>query len=217
MTHDLTVEELCSRYLDDDLEPDERRRFERLLAADETARDRLRRLEAVVRGLDALPREPSPISLRSAVRRSVASRSAAGRWLDRVQRGLQGLVLDSPLVASFAVVLCLGASLYLLADGTARRSARPTSLVVPPGSTVTAPAGSTTRVVGERRFEDRAGTWWEEGVETPPGRRLRGADLEAWLTLHPGDRELAALAADVVVQTEGEVLVLAFAATERAR
>jgi anti-sigma factor RsiW len=210
----LRLDELCSRYLDGDLPPEERLRFERLLGEDEEARRRLEALRAVVRGLDALPKESPPPALKAEVRRRVAALSASRRWLDRVQDRLPRVVLDSPLLASFAVVLALGASLYLLAHGAARWAERPSTLVVAPGSTVTAPDGAAVRVVGERRFEWREGMWWEEGVLEHPVQLLRDTELADWLDLHPADRELSPLGA-VVVEGEGDAVVLSFAEPER--
>lgn len=213
MIADTEMEVLCSRYLDGDLPPEARQRFERLLAEDAGARDRLRELRAVVGDLDALPREPSPPELRVVVRRRLAADSAARRWLDRVQEGLQRLVLDSPLLASFAVVLALGVILYLLAQGVAWRAERPTSVVVPPGGAAAAPTEppvSTVRILGERRFTRRDGAWWEEGAGSPPGRRLGGTALADWLDRHPEDRALAALGGNVVVRGDDESIVLGF-------
>lgn len=219
MSAEIELEELCSRYLDGDLAPEDRRRLEGLLAEDEAARSRLRALRAVVRDLDQLPREPSPPALRSTVRRRLAGESPARRWLERVRAGVQRLVLDSTLLASFAVVLALGVIFYLLAQGAARRAERPTSLIVPPGSAVMEPAeppSPTARIVGDRRFHERAGAWWEEGVEDAPARLLRGAALADWLRRHPEDRALSALGGAVVVAGDGEPVVLAFPASERA-
>jgi len=210
----LRLDELCSRYLDGDLAPEERLRFERLLIEDEEAKRRLEALRAVVRGLDELPKESPPPALKTQVRRRVAALSASRRWLDRVQDRLPRVVLDSPLLASFAVVLALGAILYLLAHGAARWAERPSTLVVAPGSTVTAPDGSAVQVVGDRRFEWREGMWWEEGLLERPVHLLRDAELAGWLDRHPADRELSPLGA-VVVEGEGDAVVLSFAEPER--
>ena len=210
----LGLDELCSRYLDGDLAPEERLRFERLLAEDEEATRRLHALQAVVRGLDELPREPPPTALRTVVRRRVAADAAARRWLERAQDSLPRAVLDSPLLASFAVVLALGVILYLLALGAARRAERSSTLVVAPGSTVAAPDEPTVRTVGGRRFEWREGVWWEEDLRERPARLLRDAELAGWLDRHPEDRELSPLGA-VAVKGEGDAVVLVFTGPER--
>lgn len=209
-----TSEELLSRYLDGDLSAEERRSVERRLAADPAARTRLDALRRLVRELDALPREGSPPSLAAAVHRRVRSESGARRWLERAQGELQRLVLDSPLLASFAVVLALALSYYLLAHGVARWAERPTSLVVAPGDAASEAARPAFRAVEGRRFERRDGRWWEEGVEELPVRTLGDRDLASWLERHPADRRLSTLGGPVVVAGDRGPIVLDFPAEE---
>jgi hypothetical protein len=152
--------------------------------------------------------------LKTVVRRRVAAHSASRRWLERVQDSLQRVALGSPLLASFAVLLALGAILYLLAHGAARWAERPSTLVVAPGSTVAAPGGPTVRLVRGRRFEWREGMWWEEGLLERPAHLLRDAELADWLDRHPEDRELSPLGA-VAVNGEEEPVVLLFTGPER--
>ncbi|MEZ5331537.1 MAG: hypothetical protein R2991_05690 [Thermoanaerobaculia bacterium] len=212
MTHAPRREELLSRYLDDDLPQRERRRLEGLLENDAAARERLDEMRRVVEALDALPREVTPPTLDDAVRRRVAADSVSRRWLDRVQQGVHRLVLNSPLPASFAVVLALAVSFYLLAHGVARRADHETSLVVAPAPGPATPETGDVRDLDGRRFRRLGDRWWQEGVESASGPVLRGEELQAWLALHPEDGPLARLGGEVVVAGEDGTVVLGFGA-----
>lgn len=210
MIHPMSQEELLSRYLDGDLPEVELRRLEGVLEADEAVRRRLEGMQRVVDELDALPRQRTPASLGDAVRRRIAADSPSRRWLDRVERGLQRLVMDSPLPATFAVVLALAVSFYLLAHGVARRAQDSTSLIVAPTARAEGGEGAPIRSVDGRRFRLVEGRWWEEGVETAGEPALRGDGLREWLVRHPEDGALARLGGDVVVAGEGGGVVLGF-------
>ena len=113
MTHDATVE-LLSRYLDGDLGPAEHRKAENLMAEDPEALALYQGLQQVRGSLGQLPEVELPPHLGVLVRRRVAlAAEESGLW-QRVDARLRRLLVEPAMLPMFAVVLALGAMVYVL-------------------------------------------------------------------------------------------------------
>lgn len=199
--------ERLSLYLDAALEPAERRRVEEHLETCSECRHRLAGLHRVVDGLGRLPAVAPPADLRARVGREIDLRGRRGRWARLLDGQLPGPLAGSPPIHVFALVLALGAIVYLFAFGVEQRRERPTRIVLPaPGAAAPAPPAATapsllppvtpTPTGSERRhllggvFEWVDQVWVEEGLAgRRPDDRLslrlpeRAAELDPELTV----------------------------------
>lgn len=105
-------DELLSAYLDGELKETKAERVERHLEACSGCRARIDGLRRVVRSLARLERAAPPPVLARRVERRIALEGHGSTMLERLENRLQGLPLDSPMVATFAVVLALGVIIY---------------------------------------------------------------------------------------------------------
>ncbi len=154
--------EILSAYLDRELTASEAERLEDHLRDCSRCRNRLDSLSSVVTGLHRLERVEVPSVLTSKVRRRVALERqdrALGSWLDRLERRLAGMRLDSATFTLAAVILALAAISYLFIQHVDRAERQRTPLVVTSTVPWTVPGA----------FERRGDAWWPSGVpeDTP--------------------------------------------------
>lgn len=151
--------EVLSAYLDRELPASEVERLETHLRECRRCRDHLESLTDVVAGLHRLERVEAPRMLASHVRRRVALERRAeglGEWLDRLEKRLAGVRLDSMTYTLAAVVLALAAMSYLFIEGMDRMERRRAPLVITSTVPWTVPGA----------FEQRGDAWWPSGART---------------------------------------------------
>lgn len=159
MSAHLSTERL-SLYLDAALEPPARRRLEAHLGACPRCRHRLAGLERVVAGLRQLPAAVPPPDLAARIGREIKLRGRRRPFFElRLPQPLGG----SPPLHIFALVLALGAIVYLFAQGVDRRRERPTRIVLPAAPNELAAPEERAAVTGALT-----------GAPRPDGRRLLG-------------------------------------------
>lgn len=143
MSRHLAVE-LLSSYMDEEVTPAQLRLVEGHLSACTDCRRTLAGLRAVVAGVRRLEAVAPPPALSAAVERRVrlASREESGRF--RLEDGLKRWAGQPVLAPAFAIVLALGAILYLFAFGVSRSGRHTTRLVV-----ATAPSEENTDSLGK--------------------------------------------------------------------
>lgn len=194
-----------SLYLDAALPAAEQRQLEEHLEACPSCRERLDGLRLVVHGLARLPAAVPPEDLAARVGREIHLRRRPGGWRVLLEGGLPGPLLAGPPIHLLALVLALGAIVYLFAFGLARRAERPTRIVpiaaetvvagsLPDSRPASADEGESRYLLGGR-FRRSEGVWVEEGlVGRQPDARV--AVDGAALTTTP---EIVELAADPLV------------------
>ncbi len=138
--------ERMSLYLDKVLTSSERRRVEDHLDACPDCRQRLAGLRRVVAGLDRLPAAAAPTDLALRVRRGVALRGRRRGWSELLERHLPLASSNPPLIHLFALVLALGAIVYLFAYGVEMRRERSTRIVLPDAGSSLAESAPTARL-----------------------------------------------------------------------
>ncbi len=216
--------ESLSLYLDAALPAAERQQVEEHLEDCPRCRQRLDGLRRVVSGLSRLPTAAPPEDLAARVGREINLRGRRSQWRRLLDGGLTGPLLASPPMHILALVLALGAIIYVFAVGLEMSRERPTRIV--PVSADTVVVGEPTdrvpsvgaRQTGESlyllggRFRRADGVWVEEGLA---GREpdLRVA-LDAAATDSPEVAELAALGAPLRLQVADEVVEIAFEPAE---
>lgn len=152
--------EILSAYLDRELTASEAERLEDHLRDCSRCRHHLDSLSSVVTGLHRLERVEAPSLLASKVRRRVALERedrALGSWLDRLERRLAGMKLNSATFTLAAVILALAAISYLFIQHVDRAERQRTPLVVTSTVPWTVPGA----------FERRGDAWWP--AEVPEG------------------------------------------------
>ncbi len=217
MSGHATAESL-SLYLDAALPAAERQRVENHLHGCPDCRRRLDGLRRVGAGLGRLPAAAAPEDLAARVAREVNLRGRRGRWGRLLEDGLPAPFLASPPMHILALVLALGAIIYLFAHGLEMSRERPTRIVLPgPGSVIAEPGASGTpaaaRVAGASlylfggRFERLDGVWIEEGLAdaVPDAYVALNAEGAGAATV-PEVAELAALGAPVRMRV-GQLVV----------
>ena len=138
MSGHATAESL-SLYLDAALPVGERRRLAAHLDACPECRQRLEGLRRVVTGLGRLPTAAPPEDLAARVRREIDLRRRRSPWRRLIDDGLPAPALGSPPMHILALILALGAIVYLFALGLEMHRERPTRIV---------PLGAESLVVG---------------------------------------------------------------------
>lgn len=203
MTAHASTERL-SLYLDGILPSAERQLVEDHVEGCADCRHRLDGLRLVVAGLSRLPAALPPDDLAARVGREIDLRGRGRAWPGRLASRLPSPLAGAPPLHVLALVLALGAIVYLFAFGVEQRRERPTRIVLPSAET-TAPApsgaarqpgpGAAERSAAERLyllggvFTRVQGVWVEEGLGQ------RAADERFALRPVPqDDPELAALA-----------------------
>ena len=215
--------ESLSLYLDAALPAAERRQVEDHLHGCLDCRQRLDGLRRVVSGLGRLPTAVPPEDLAARVVREIDLRGRRRRWGRLLEDGLPGPLLSSPPLHILALVLALGAIIYLFAHGLERRRERPTRIVLPGTSSVVlgqpmraaAPvverdAGGELYLLGGR-FHRMDGVWVEEGLAArPPDARVALDATAAGAAAVPEVAELAALGGPLRLRVGEEVVEIAF-------
>ena len=130
MSGHATAESL-SLYLDAALPAAERQRVEDHLHGCPQCRQHLDALRRVVVGLGRLPTAAPPEDLGARVAREIDLRGRSSRWGRLVEASLPRPLLASPPIHLLALVLALGALVYLFAHGLEMRRERPTRIVLP--------------------------------------------------------------------------------------
>lgn len=214
--------ESLSLYLDAALPAAERRQVENHLEACPECRHRLEGLRRVVVGLGRLPAAAPPEDLAARVGREIDLRGRRTRWSRLLGDGVPAPLLNSPPMHILALVLALGAIIYVFAQGLEMSRERPTRIVLPDAESViggqppqvaaappVADAGDHRYLLGGR-FHRADGVWVEEGLaERAPDSHValdgRGADAAEI----PEVAELAALGAPLRLRVGGEVVEIA--------
>lgn len=197
-----TAAESLSLYLDAALPAAERRRVEEHLDDCAACRQRLDGLRRVVAGLGRLPTALPPDDLAARVVREIDLRGRSGHWRRRFAGLAPGPLLGAPPLHILALVLALGAIVYLFAQGVELRRDRPTRIVLPGAASVGAgpdaaaaepwPAGGLFVLGG--RFERTGGIWVEEGLRgREPDIRVAVDAQGAGASAVPEVAELAAI------------------------
>lgn len=161
-----------SAYLDGELVAEDAARVERHLESCPSCRAELAGLRRVVRRLERTRRSAPPPLLAEAVARRVALEGANVGLLERAERALGRVSLDSNLFLGFALVLSLAGLVLAYAMGVQGRSETPAEA----GGDATVSAASqwvagdhglqVLRAVIEGRTFDRRGSLWvERGAE----------------------------------------------------
>ena len=213
-----------SLYLDAELPAAERRRVEGHLGGCPECRQRLAGLRRVVDGLGRLPAAAQPEDLAARVVREVRLRGRRSGWRRLLEGGLPGPFVSAPPMHLLALILALGAIVYLFALGLERHGERPTRIVpvarggagggpaAPPAAP--AEAGEIVYLLGGR-FRRLDGIWVEDGLAgLPPDERL--ALVVPAAPPAPEVAELIALGAPLRLRVGEEVVEIAFAPTRPA-
>ena len=199
--------ELLSAYLDGQLEPEEEKRVEELLAADPEVRRQYEGMRLVIRGLGRLERMAPPSTLGQTVARRVALAGERRSLMDRVEDGLSRLNQQPSVLFMFALVLALAMIILFFAWGLQQRQ---TSLV--PVVIQNPPSGPVQMVVAGRVFEQQEdGLWVQEGLEPDsPARRvvLDSEDGRRLLATWPELRGVAEVLLRALLEVDGEVVEL---------
>lgn len=139
--------ELLSGYLDAEVSPAELRRVEGHLSDCSECRRTVAGLRAVAEGVRRLEAVAPPATLAESVERGVRRVGLAEPRAARLEKNLRRWMAQPVLAPVFAIILALGAIVYLFAFGVARDESRGTRLVVAsasreePAVAETAPAG----------------------------------------------------------------------------
>ncbi len=219
MSGHATAESL-SLYLDAALPAVQRRQVADHLDACPDCRQRLDGLRRVVAGLGRLPTAAPPEDLAARVGRQIDLRGRRRRWGRLLAGGMPRPLVGAPPMHILALVLALGAIIYLFAQGVERHRQRPTRIVLPGTQTVIVgqpaalsmarEAGGTVYLLGGR-FHRADGVWIEEGLtERPPDGRVVVDPESAAAIAVPEVAELVALGAPLRLKVGEEVVEIAF-------
>lgn len=227
MSGHVTAESL-SLYLDAALPSAKRQRLTGHLDACPECRQRLDGLRRVVTGLGRLPSAAPPEDLAARVRREIDLRGRRSRWRRLLDGGLPAPLLSSPPIHILALILALGAIVYLFALGLEVHRERPTrivplgagSFVVEQGTQPVAPAmgvqAEESLYLLGGRFHRTDGVWVEEGLaaRAPDSRIYLDAAAAAAAAMEAAPAqdvaELAALGAPLRMRVGDEVVEITF-------
>jgi anti-sigma factor RsiW len=148
--------ELLSGYLDAEVSPAELRRVEGHLSDCSECRRTVAGLRAVAEGVRRLEAVAPPATLAESVERRVRRVELAEPRGARLEENLRRWMAQPVLAPAFAIILALGAIVYLFAFGVARDESRGTRLVIasaPPEEPAVAETGPAGRVVAEGSAE----------------------------------------------------------------
>jgi len=222
MSGHATAESL-SLYLDAALPRGERRQVEEHLDACPECRRRLDGLRRLVAGLGRLPTAAPPDDLAARVVREIDLRGRRSRWGRLLDGGLPGPLLGSPPMHILALVLALGAIIYVFAVGLEMSRERPTRIVLPgaesvvigqladsPASVMADAAGDSLYLLGGR-FHQADGVWVEDGLaQRPPDTRMALDAAAAAAASVPDVAKLVALGAPLRFRVGDEVVEVVF-------
>lgn len=207
MSEQATVE-LLSRFLDDDLSPEERGRVETLLESSESSRRTLEDLRAVARQLAELEVHPPPPHLRQALRRLPALEAERSRLMASVHRQVARWIQASHLLPAFAVTLAMASIVYMLAEGVARRGEDRIQVILTPSEQ----APPELLELAGRTFEQRADGWIEAGISeaeaAAPDEVVVEDAARAWLAGRAELAPLGELSGTVLLRVEGRIVAI---------
>ncbi len=157
-------EELLSAYLDGELKETKAQKVERHLEACSGCRARIDGLRRVVRSLARLERAAPPPVLARRVERRIALEGRGSSMFERLEDRLQGLPLDSPMVATFAVVLALGVIIYAFSHHVAHHRGDVSLQMASPEAVEGLMEEIGAVEIDGRHLERRGEAWVEEGL-----------------------------------------------------
>lgn len=157
-------DDLLSAYLDGELPRAKIPEVEDHLSSCPNCRARLDGLRRVVRSLARLERAAPPSVLAQRVERRIALQQRDASFVDRLEGRLRGLPLDSPMVATFAVVLALGVILYLFAHQVAHHRGDVSLRVAAPEAAEGLLRDFETVEIDGRHLTRRGDLWLEDGL-----------------------------------------------------
>ncbi len=203
--------ELLSAYLDRQLVEPEARQLEEHLGRCPECDVRLEGLRKVVTNLRNLEQLATPLDLEQTVARRIALSDERESLLDRFEQGMSIFNRQSPIFASFGVIIALALFIYFFSYTLHLRENALTPVIFedPPFAETT--VGSRLDIAGRHLVWSEHGLWVEEAVDPEAVRRTLLVDSEegrALLSEHPELAELAELDRGVVLAVDGEVVRL---------
>ncbi len=173
-----TVAELCSAYLDDELDARDRATFESRLASEPDLARELEAMRAVVSGLRALPQvAPSPvveIALAERVALALEERGLAARLARRFPR-----IAEQPVIAvMFATVLAFATIIGVWVRAVDPAVGGRIPVVLDPPTPAVPEMAVAVRSTAVGRFHLVDGTWIAADVVGPPDRLVAVDDPE---------------------------------------
>lgn len=198
--------EHLSAYLDRELASPEARDLEGHLDQCPRCRARLESLSRVLGHLDRLERATPPVLLAHEVSRRVALERdlATPRGLvERIERRLSGLDLQSPLFVTFAVIFALAVIVYLFAETveTIQHKSIPVRVASPETAVELPEEAASSRRAAGRSFELVDGAWRQQGLEAEPEQTISATSPEGReiLARHPDLEPLLADSGAVIL------------------
>ncbi len=207
--------ELLSAYLDRQLVEPEARQLEQHLDRCPECDVRLEGLRKVVKNLQSLEQLATPLALEQTVARRIALSDERESLLDRFEQTMSIFNRQSPILASFGVVIALALFIYFFSYTLHLRENALTPIIFedPPVAVPSADvaAGSRLDIAGRNLVWSEGGLWIEEGVGLEAVSRALAVSSEegqAFLSEHPELVDLAKLDRVVVLAIGGEVVRL---------
>ena len=207
--------ELLSAYLDRQLVEPEARQLEEHLDRCSECHVRLEGLRKVVKRLQSMEQLATPLSLEQTVARRIALSDDRESLLDRFESSMSIFNRQSPILATFGVVIALALFIYLFSYTLHLRETATTPVIWedPPtaASVADVAAGSRLEIAGRQLAWSEGGLWVEEGVDAETAARTLALDSEAgraFLAEHSELADLATLDRGVVLRVGGEVVQL---------
>lgn len=208
--------ELLSAYLDRQLVEPEARQLEEHLDRCSECHVRLEGLRKVVKRLQSMEQLATPLSLEQTVARRIALSDDRESLLDRFENSMSIFNRQSPILATFGVVIALALFIYLFSYTLHLRETATTPVIWEDPPTAASPAdavavGSRLEIIGRQLVWSEDGLWVEEGVDAVTAARTLALDSEAgraFLAEHPELADLTTLDRDVVLEVGGEVVLL---------
>ncbi len=206
--------ELLSAYLDSQLVEPEVRQLEEHLDRCPQCHVRLEGLRKVVKNLQNLEQLATPLTLEQTVARRIALSTERESLLDRFESSMSIFNRQSPILATFGVVIALALFIYLFSYTLHLREHATTPVIwedLPAAAPADVAEGSRLSVAGRELVWSADGLWVEEGVDDTSVSRALALDSEAGralLTEHPELADLASLDRGVVLEVGGEIVRL---------
>ncbi len=207
--------ELLSAYLDRQLVEPEARQLEQHLDRCPECDVRLEGLRKVVKNLRSLEQLATPLTLEQTVARRIALSEERESLLDRFEQSMSIFNRQSPILASFGVVIALALFIYFFSYTLhLRENALMPVIFEDPPSAAAAPEqtpGDSLNVAGRHLVWSENGLWVEQTVDEEAVERALEVDSEdgrAFLAEHPELADLAKLGRGVVLVVGGEVVRL---------
>jgi hypothetical protein len=213
--------ETLSAYLDRELSPKKADRLEEHLEDCPRCQAHLESLTRVIGHLQRLEQTaPPPILAERVARRVTLERSRVARrggMVERIERKLDRVPLQSSILSTFALVFALAAIAYLFAVTLEQIELKRIPVVVATPEELADQGTELPARLPGYVFDD--GAWWQESIPREPAAGLPGDPVEPSsalgreiLAAHPEVRRLLIDGAAVVVRHEGRVVRLQAAA-----